>query len=62
MLEYWIVDVDARVFECWRPGQQTPALHRERMVWAPSEGTGLEINVPDFFERVDRKLGRRAVS
>ncbi len=56
VLEYWIVDLDARVFECWRPGQQTPALHRDRVEWAPGAGAELSISVPDFFNRIDKQL------
>ncbi len=56
VLEYWIVDLDARVFECWRPSQQTPALHRDRIEWSPGEGAALSLSVSDFFERVDHQL------
>jgi Uma2 family endonuclease len=59
VLEYWIVDLDARVLECWRPGQETPALHHDRIVWAPSDGAPLEISVQDVFDVIDKKVGRR---
>lgn len=57
--EYWIVDPDARVFECWKPGQHRPMLHHDLIVWAPDDGSELEIRVPDFFDRIDRKIRRR---
>ncbi len=59
--EYWIVDLDARVIERWYPEQQTPALHHDRIVWAPGAGAGLEVNVVEFFDRIDAKLGRRVL-
>ncbi len=61
VLEYWIVDLDARVIERWFPEQQTPELHHDRIVWAPGAGAGLEINVVEFFDRIDAKLGRRVL-
>lgn len=57
--EYWIVDLEARVFACWKPGQGTPALHHDVLAWAPAEHTDLEICVRDFFGRIDSKTGRR---
>ena len=54
--EYWIVDLEARVFERWRPAQETPALHRDRIDWAPGGRGALAIDLPAFFERVDRRL------
>lgn len=56
VLDYWIVDLDARVFECWRPGQQTPALHRDRIEWTPGGGASHSFSVPEFFARVDKQL------
>jgi Uma2 family endonuclease len=54
--EYWIVDLDARVFERWRPAQETPELLRDRLEWAPRGREPLEIDVPAFFARVDSRL------
>jgi Uma2 family endonuclease len=61
VLEYWIVDLDARVIERWCPEQQTPELHHDRIVWTPGVGVGLEVNVVEFFDRIDTKLGRRVL-
>jgi len=33
--EYWIVDLDARVIERWRPGDERPEIVSERIEWAP---------------------------
>jgi Uma2 family endonuclease len=54
--EYWIVDLDARVFERWRPAQETPELLHDRLEWAPRGHDPLEIDIPAFFARIDRKL------
>ena len=45
--EYWIVDVDARVVERWRPEDARPEVLRERLEWAPSSGApplGIELD------------------
>ncbi len=34
--DYWIVNVDARVFERWRPGATQPELVTERLEWRPA--------------------------
>ena len=34
--EYWIVHVDARMVERWRPGDEHPAVLDERLEWAPA--------------------------
>src|SRR5258706_7142461 len=36
--EYWIVDLDAQLFERWRPAQETPELPRDRFERAPRGG------------------------
>ncbi|HKG91753.1 MAG TPA: Uma2 family endonuclease [Gemmatimonadaceae bacterium] len=33
--EYWIVDLDARLVERWRPGDERPEILRERLEWRP---------------------------
>jgi Uma2 family endonuclease len=55
--EYWIVDLVARVFERWRPMQETPELLRDRIEWAPRGREPLLIDLPAFFARIDKKLG-----
>jgi Uma2 family endonuclease len=48
--EYWIVDLDARVVERWRPRDARPEILTEALTWrpAPSEPT-LELELPAFF-------------
>ena len=33
--EYWIVDLDARLVERWRPGDKRPEVLAERLEWQP---------------------------
>ena len=54
--EYWVVDLDARVIERWRPAQETPDLLREQIEWAPGGRDPLVIDVPALFDRVDAQL------
>jgi Uma2 family endonuclease len=51
--EYWIVDLDARSIERWRPESTEPEVHRDTMVWAPTaERDALVIDVAAFFASV----------
>jgi Uma2 family endonuclease len=48
--EYWIVDVDARVIERWRPDDQRPEILTERIEWQPDASIGaLSIELVDYF-------------
>lgn len=51
--EYWIVDLDARVFERSTPDDEMPELVRRRLIWQP-EGSreSLVIDVEQFFRDV----------
>ncbi len=53
--EYWIVDVDARAVERWRPTQETPELLRETLVWSPRDGDPLVIDLVALFARIEAK-------
>ena len=51
--EYWIVDLDARLVERWRPGDVRPEILDERLVWAPPElPAPLTIDLPALFTEV----------
>lgn len=54
--EYWIVDLEARVFERWRPSSETPEILRDRILWSPRDFEPLAIDLPAWFARVDRKV------
>src|SRR2546422_6517563 len=38
--EYWIVDLDARLVERWRPDDERPEILRERLEWREKGGGG----------------------
>jgi Uma2 family endonuclease len=51
--EYWIVDLDARVVERWRPGDERPEVLGETVEWAPVPGADpLTIELAPLFARV----------
>ena len=48
--DYWIVDPDARLVECWTPDDERPAMISETLTWRPSENAPpLNIELPEFF-------------
>ena len=54
--EYWIVDLDARVVERWRPEDARAEVLAEILVWQPRpELEPLRLDLPAFFDEV---LGR----
>lgn len=53
--EFWLVDVDARLVERWRPRDERPEIVEERLVWRPEgvgEGEGLVIELAQYFAEV----------
>jgi Uma2 family endonuclease len=57
--EYWIVDLDARVFERWLPSQTTPEIVHDQLSWRlVASGDPFVIHVPAFFEHVALRIGR----
>lgn len=51
--EYWIVDLDARVIERWRPGDERPEVLGETIEWRPAVGAEpLTIALPPLFARI----------
>ena len=51
--EYWIVDLDARLVERWRPGDDRPEIALETLRWAPGANVApLTIELADLFRRV----------
>lgn len=54
--EYWIVNVERRVFERWTHGRTSVELVADRLVWSPSTDVpAFVLDVPAYFDRVDRK-------
>jgi Uma2 family endonuclease len=51
--EYWIVDLDGRVVERWRPGDDRPEIVSEALGWQPEAAApALTIDLPGFFREV----------
>ena len=51
--EYWIVDVDARLVERWRPDDARPEIVEGLIEWRPSaEQPPLRIDLAEFFASV----------
>ncbi len=51
--EYWILDLDARVIERWRPGDERPEVLGETIEWRPTPGAAaLIIALPPLFARI----------
>lgn len=51
--EYWIVDIDARVIERWRPDDERPEILSERLEWSPGSATpSLLIDLAEYFREV----------
>ncbi len=51
--EYWVVDVDARLIERWRPGDERPLIALDKLEWRPAGATvPLVLELRPFFERV----------
>ena len=51
--EYWIVDLDARLVERWRRGDDRPEIVTEHLTWRPDGAkTEFELEVAEFFERI----------
>jgi Uma2 family endonuclease len=50
--EYWIVDLDARLVERWRPADDRPELLEDRLVWSATGAPPLTIDLAAFFRAV----------
>jgi len=50
--EYWIVDLDARLVERWRPADERPEVVSEELVWEPLPTVTARLDLPALFARV----------
>jgi Uma2 family endonuclease len=51
--EYWIVDVDARLVERWRPADERPEILGEALDWRPDPAhPALVVELPAYFAEV----------
>jgi Uma2 family endonuclease len=56
--EYWIVDLDARLVERWRPGDERPEILTQRLEWQPAGARqSLAIDLPAFFAQARGETG-----
>ena len=50
--EYWIVDIDSRLVERWRPEDQRPEILRETITWQPADAEkGVVIDLVQLFSQ-----------
>lgn len=55
--EYWVMDLDAWVIEQWTPGQESPMIVRDVLVWQPeSANEALRLDVAALFDELWRKI------
>ncbi len=54
--EYWIVDLDARVVERWRPEDDRPEIVTGTLTWQAEASTApFELDLAEFFDDVLRE-------
>jgi hypothetical protein len=47
------VDLDARLVERWRPGDERPEVLADRLDWRPdAEGDTLELELPALYRKI----------
>ncbi len=52
-VEYWIVDLDARLVERWHPGDERPEVAAERLEWQPGPAMpALTLDLVALFREV----------
>ena len=50
--EYWIVDLDARLIERWRPDDTRPEVLTDRLRWASGDGAEVDLDLQEFFREI----------
>lgn len=51
--EYWIVDLDARLVERWRPEDERPEIVTDRLIWVPAGAPEpLAVGLDEYFREV----------
>ena len=54
--EYWIVDLDARVVERWRPADERPEIVSGMLTWRPEAAPApFELDLVEFFDEILRE-------
>jgi Uma2 family endonuclease len=50
--EYWVVDLEARLVERWRPAEERPEVLTDELVWRPDpSAAAFALDLPTFFAR-----------
>jgi Uma2 family endonuclease len=49
--DYWIVDLDGRVVERWRPDDSRPEVLGDRLRWTSGDGAELDLDLREFFRK-----------
>ncbi|HEX5387324.1 MAG TPA: Uma2 family endonuclease [Gemmatimonadales bacterium] len=51
--EYWVVDIEARLVERWRPDDERPEILADHLVWQPDPAAlAFELDLPAYFAEV----------
>ena len=50
--EYWIVDLDARLVERWRPEDVRPEILSAELTWKAPDAARITLDLPRLFESV----------
>jgi len=51
--EYWVVDLDARLIERWRPGDERPELLSDTLTWQPDPSSpALALDLGPLFRDI----------
>ena len=51
--EYWILDLDARLVERWRPGDERPEVLTSLLEWHPSgSASSFRLDLPSYFTAI----------
>jgi Uma2 family endonuclease len=53
--EYWIVDLDGRIVERWRPDDARPEILNARLHWSSGDGAEVDLDLEAFFREVAGK-------
>jgi Uma2 family endonuclease len=48
-IEYWIVDLEARLVERWLPDADRPFIHTDRIVWSTTGAPDFSLDLPPLF-------------
>jgi Uma2 family endonuclease len=49
VVEYWVVDVDARLVERWRPGDERPEICTGTIEWTPRGAASVSVDLTATF-------------